>query len=185
MLLTQLEKEMLEGTHGKAAKKSMEILVTLGEIYGAERMVEVNSVQVAGVSYANLGEPGLEFLAEMAEDGKARVLTTINPAGMDLENWTQLGIDPDFAKNQGRVIKAFQTMGIVTTCTCTPYLVGNLPLFNEHIAWSESSAVCFANSIIGAKTNREGGPSALAAALTGRTPMYGLHLDENRQAQIR
>jgi len=185
VLLTQLEKEMLDGTHGKAAKKSMEILVTLGEIYGAERMVEVRSVQVAGVSYANLGEPGLEYLAEMAEDGKVRVLTTLNPAGMDLENWRHLGIDPKFAKNQERVIKAFETMGIVTTCTCTPYLVGNLPLFNEHIAWSESSAVCFANSIMGAKTNREGGPSALAAALTGRTPMYGLHLDENRQARIR
>jgi len=185
VLLTQLEKEMLSGKHGSAVRKSMEILTSLGEIYGAQRMVEVSSVQVAGVSYANLGEPGLEFLAGMAEDGKARVLTTLNPAGMDLENWRHLGINPEFAKNQERVIKAFEKMGIVTTCTCTPYLVGNLPLFNEHIAWSESSAVCFANSIIGAKTNREGGPSALAAALTGRTPMYGLHLDENRQARIR
>jgi len=185
MQLTRPEKEMLEGKHGKAARKSMEILVTLGEIYGAERMVEVSSVQVAGVSYVNLGEPGLEFLAEMAEDGRVRVLTTLNPAGMDLENWRNLGIDPNFAKNQERVITAFQKMGIVTTCTCTPYLVGNLPVFNEHVAWSESSAVCFANSVIGAKTNREGGPSALAAALTGRTPLYGLHLDENRQAQIK
>ena len=71
-------------------------------------------------------------------------------------------------------------MGVTTTCTCTPYLIGNLPNFGDHLAWSESSAVCYANSVIGARTNREGGPSALAAALTGRTPEYGLHLERNR-----
>ncbi len=75
-------------------------------------------------------------------------------------------------------------MGILVTCTCTPYLIGNLPLYGEHIAWSESSAVTFANSVIGAKTNREGGPSALAAALVGKTPCYGLHLDESRVPDI-
>lgn len=184
MELSKLEKEMLEGKHGRATKKSMEILTALGEIYDAKRMVPVTSVQIAGVSYANLGEPGLDWLAEMAKDGRVRVLTTLNPAGMDLENWRALGIDPGFAKNQGRVVDAFAKMGIITTCTCTPYLVGNLPHYGEHIAWAESSAVCFANSVIGAKTNREGGPSALAAALTGVTPEYGYHLDENRQAHV-
>jgi predicted aconitase len=74
-------------------------------------------------------------------------------------------------------------MNIVTSATCTPYLAGNLPRFGEHIAWSESSAVCFSNSVIGARTNREGGPSALAAALCGVTPNYGYHLDENRKPQ--
>jgi len=184
MELTPLEQEMLEGKHGQATKKSMEILVALGEIYGAKRMVPVTSVQIAGVSYANLGEPGLEWLAEMAKDGRVRVLTTLNPAGMDLDNWKALGIDPEFAHNQKRVIDAFARMGIITTCTCTPYLVGNLPHYGDHIAWAESSAVCFANSVIGARTNREGGPSALAAAITGRTPEYGYHLDENRRAQV-
>jgi len=138
-------------------------------------------VQIAGVSFDNLGEAGLDFLAEMAADGgKARVLTTLNPAGMDIENWQALGIDADFARNQQRVIDAYAKMGVVTTCSCTPYLFGNLPHFGEHIAWAESSAVCYANSVLGARTNREGGPSALAAALTGRTPNYGLHLDKNR-----
>jgi predicted aconitase len=75
-------------------------------------------------------------------------------------------------------------MGVVTTCTCTPYLAGNLPLFGEHIAWAESSAVCYANSVIGARTNREGGPSALAASLTGRTPLYGMHLNQNRKPTL-
>ncbi|MFH1225132.1 MAG: aconitase X catalytic domain-containing protein [Candidatus Diapherotrites archaeon] len=185
MQLTKEEQEMLAGKHGNAAKKSMEILVALGEIFGAERMVPVASVQVAGVSYDNLGDAGLEFLDEMAKDGMVRVLTTLNPAGMDLENWEALGIPPEFAKKQKLVIDAFRKMGIVTTCTCTPYLIGNLPRFGEHIAWSESSAVCFANSVLGARTNREGGPSAIAAAIAGRTPEFGLHLDENRQAQVK
>ncbi|MHA2406874.1 MAG: aconitase X [Candidatus Ranarchaeia archaeon] len=184
MELTSEEKEMAEGKYGSATKKAMEILITLGEIYGAKRMIPITSVQVAGVSYANLNEPGLEWLAEMAIDGKVRVFTTLNPAGMDLQEWKKLGISEEFAKNQQRVIEAFAKMGIVTTCTCTPYLVGNVPHYGQHIAWSESSAVCYANSVLGARTNREGGPSALSAALVGRTPEYGFHLIENRQPQI-
>jgi hypothetical protein len=184
MRLEQEEKDMLEGKYGKAAKKSMEILNTLGEIFDAENMIAVHGVQIAGVSYANLGEAGLEYLNEMAEDGKVRVLTTLNPAGMDRENWQVLGIDKEFAKNQNRAIDAFAKMGIITTCSCTPYLIGNAPHYGQHIAWAESSAVCYSNSVIGARTNREGGPSALASALTGKTPNYGYHLEKNRHGQV-
>ena len=175
---------MLSGEEGHAVRKSMEILVALGNIYGAERLIKVGSVQVAGVSYHNLGDAGLEFLNELAKDGKVKVLTTLNPAGMDLENWKQLGISEEFAAKQNLVIDAFRKMGILISCTCTPYLIGNLPRYKEHIAWSESSAVTFANSVIGAMTNREGGPSALAAAFVGKTPNYGLHLEENRVPDI-
>jgi predicted aconitase len=184
MHLTKEEEKMLNGEEGYAIRKSMEILVALGDIYGAERLIKVGSVQVAGVSYHNLGDAGLEFLNELAKDGKVRVLTTLNPAGMDLENWRQLGISEEFAEKQNLVIDAFTRMGILVSCTCTPYLIGNLPRYGEHVAWSESSAVTFANSVIGAKTNREGGPSALAAAFVGKTPCYGLHLDENRAPDI-
>jgi predicted aconitase len=181
MHLTLDENEMLSGAMGRATQKAMQILVALGDIYGAERMIPVSSVQIAGVSYDNLGEAGLQFLSEMAEGGgRVRVLTTLNPAGMDIENWAALGIPPEFAEKQIRVLEAFSHMGVTTTCTCTPYLTGNLPQFGEHLAWSESSAVCYANSILGARTNREGGPSALAAALIGLTPEYGMHLTENR-----
>jgi len=175
---------MLDGAEGYAVRKSMEILTALGDIYGAESLINVGSVQVAGVSYSNLGDAGLEFLDELAKDGRVRVLTTLNPAGMDLENWRQLGISLEFADKQNLVIKAFERMGILVSCTCTPYLIGNLPLYGEHLAWSESSAVTFANSVIGAKTNKEGGPSALAAAFVGKTPCYGLHLDQNRVADV-
>jgi hypothetical protein len=185
MNLTQEEQVMLAGQHGQATQKAMEILAALGMIYEAERMMSVTSVQIAGVSYANLGEAGLKFLSEMADGGgKTRVLTTLNPAGMDVENWPALGISEEFARNQKRVLDAFARMNVITTCSCTPYLVGNTPHFGEHIAWAESSAVCYANSVLGARTNREGGPSALAAALTGRTPAYGYHLDENRQPMV-
>lgn len=184
MELTKQEQAMLDGKEGYAVKKSMEILTALGDIYGADLLIKVGSVQVAGVSYHNLGDAGLEFLNELAQDGRVKVLTTLNPAGMDLENWQQLGISEDFAVKQNLVIDAFERMGILVSCTCTPYLIGNLPRYGEHVAWSESSAVTFANSVIGAKTNREGGPSALAAAFVGKTPRYGLHLDENRTPNI-
>jgi predicted aconitase len=192
MRLTDEEQAMLTGDFGPGVQKAMEILTALGKIYGAEDLVPVTSVQVAGVSYKNLGEAGLEFLAEWAAQGaQVRVPTTLNPAGLDLERWQELGLAPDFvprlghfADRQARVIQAFAAMGIRTTCTCTPYFVGNAPAQGDHVAWAESSAVSFANSVLGARTNREGGPSALAAAITGRTPRYGLHLPENRRARL-
>lgn len=185
MKLSAEEQAMLAGEQGRATQKAMQILLALGTIYGAGHMLPVTSVQIAGVSYDNLGDAGLQFLTEMAAGGgKSQVLTTLNPAGMDVENWQALGISPEFAEKQGQVIEAFARMNVVTTCTCTPYLTGNVPHYGEHLAWAESSAVCYANSVLGARTNREGGPSALAAALTGRTPAYGMHLEENRVPQL-
>jgi hypothetical protein len=186
MHLTNLEEKMLAGEEGYAVQKSMQILTALGEIFGADKMIPVSSVQVAGVSYYNLGDAGLEYLEDLAGKGaKARVKSTLNPAGMDLENWRELGIDEEFARKQELVIRAFVKMGVTPSCTCTPYLVGNEPGRGDHIAWSESSAVTYANSILGAMTNREGGPSALAAAITGQTPCYGMHIEENRRPQVR
>lgn len=185
MKLTKEEQAILAGREGKAAQKAMEILAALGTVYGAEEMTPVTSVQIAGVSYDNLGEAGLQFLAAMADGGgRARVPATLNPAGMDVDDWQSMGIDAGFAERQRRVIEAFARMNVITTCSCTPYLFGNVPHYGEHIAWAESSAVCYANAVLGARTNREGGPSALAAALTGRTPAYGYHLDASRRPGV-
>jgi predicted aconitase len=182
MHLTKDEEKILNGEHGEVMERMFRLLVRLGDIYGADKMIPVGSVQVAGVSYKSIGDPGTEFLEDIASKGaKVKVLTYLNPAGMDLENWKKLEFPRDFAKNQLSIMDAFKKMGIVVTATCTPYLAGNLPRFREHIAWSESSAVSFSNSVIGARTNREGGPSALAAAICGVTPNYGLHLWEKRQ----
>jgi len=184
--LSAEEQALLAGDLGPGVRKAMEIIVTLGRIYGAGRLVEVESVQVAGVSYHNLGAAGLEFLCEWADQGaRARVPTTLNPAGMDLHAWRELGFTESFARRQQAVIEAYRRLGVRPTCTCTPYLVGNVPGVGAHVAWAESSAVSYANSVLGARTNREGGPSALAAAITGRTAAYGLHLDKNRRATLR
>jgi len=181
MELTRNEQAMFDGEQSEAARQSMEILVALGKIYGAKNMVPVSSVQVAGVSYKTIGDAGLEYLQGLAQNGaKAKVPTFLNPAGMDRRQWQRLGIPEEFAKKQIAVLDAYEAMGITMSCTCTPYLIGTRPKLGEHIAWSESSAVSFANSVLGARTNREGGPSALAAAVCGVTPNYGLHLDKNR-----
>jgi predicted aconitase len=186
MYLTNEEEKILNGEQGEVMERMFRLLVRLGEIYKADKMIPVGSVQVAGVSYKSIAEPGTEFLEDLADKGaKVKVLTFLNPAGMDLENWEKLGFPKSFAKNQLRIMDAFKKMGIIVTSTCTPYLAGNLPRFREHIAWSESSAVSFSNSVIGARTNREGGPSALAAAICGKTPNYDLHLDENRHPHFK
>ncbi|MFO7677743.1 MAG: aconitase X catalytic domain-containing protein [Thermoplasmatota archaeon] len=186
MHLTKEEEQILNGEQGDVTERLFRLLVRLGDIYGADKMIPVGSVQVAGVSYKSIGDPGTEFLEDIAsKQVKVKVLTYLNPAGMDLENWKTIGFPKDFAKNQLRIMDAFKAMGIIVTSTCTPYLAGNLPRFREHIAWSESSAVSFSNSVIGARTNREGGPSALAAAICGLTPNYGLHLWENRHPSVK
>ena len=179
------EEAMLAGEAGPGVAKAMEIVVALGRIYGAATLMPVVSVQVSGVSYKNLGDAGLAFLESWAGQGaRVQVPTTLNPAGMDLADWRILGFSPAFAQRQQEVIAAYRSFGITPSCTCTPYLVGHAPSFGQHIAWAESSAVSYANSVLGARTNREGGPSALAAAITGRTACYGLHLEENRRATV-
>jgi hypothetical protein len=185
MHLTKEEESMLDGGLGEACQKAMEMLVAIGKIYGAESMVPVSSVQAAGVSYKTIGDAGLEFLEEFVRmKARVRVPTYTNPAGMDRYRWKEMGIPEDFAAKQIRIMEAYESMGISPTYTCAPYSIGIRPGLGEHIAWSESNALSFANSVLGARTNREGGPSALAAAIAGRTPNYGLHLDENRASAL-
>ena len=186
MFLTKKEQQMCDGEFGETIRKSMDILVALGDIYGASKLVDITSAQVSGVSYKTIGEAGLEYLQDLAGDGLgvASVNASLNPPGTDLDNWEKLGFPRDFAIKQNQIVDAYGELGIAKTCTCTPYLVGNVPRFRDHISWSESSAVAYGNSVIGARTNREGGPAALAAAIVGKTPLYGFHLEENRKANL-
>lgn len=184
MFLTKEEEAILAGEQGKAKQMAMELLVALGKIYKAEKLVPITSAHLSGVSYKTIGEGGIDFLREIAADGKVMVKATMNPAGMDLHRWKEMGIDPTFAERQKEIVKLYCQMGVETNCTCTPYLAGNVPSKGENIAWAESSALSFANSMLGARTNREGGPGALAAAILGRTPFYGLHLTQNRAPTI-
>lgn len=183
MYLTDEEKRMLNGEHGYIVQKSMEVLVTLGEIYGAEKMLEVQNVHSPGVSYRVAGDAGLNYVKDASKQGCFKVYTTLNTIGIDSENWEEVGFPRDFSLKQLELLDAYRVMGAASTYTCTPYLVGNIPMYGEHVAWGESSAVAYVNSIAGARTNREGGPSALAAGVTGRVPAYGYHLDHNRKGK--
>jgi predicted aconitase len=192
--LTSEEQALLEGSAGEGVRRAMEIVVALGRIYGAGDLVRVKHVQISGVSYKNLGDAGVAFLSEWADEGATvTVPTTLNPMGMERGTrlagarpvWQDWGITPAFAEPQLKVIDAFVKMGVKPTLSCTPYLLPDYkPQRGDSLAWAESSAVVFANSVLGARSNREGGPSALAAAIVGRTARYGLHLDENRLADV-
>lgn len=181
MYLNKEEEAIYNGEQGPTLKKMMEILVALGDIYDADKLIDIKSAQIAGVSYKTIGDAGLEWISDL--EGKVKVPAVLNPMGMDRNEYQKMGIDAGFARKQEAIIKAYEKLGIMPECTCTPYYL-NRPSFGDHLAWSESSAVCFANSVLGARTNREGGPSALAAALLGKTPNYGLHITLNRYPTV-
>lgn len=181
MHLTEEETSMLNGQKGPAVQKAMQILVALGEGFGAERLVPVNNVHMAGSSVLVAEEAGTRFVEDIRKQGGTFVTqVTTNPTAVDPTQWKEIGIPESDSILQVRLTAAYAGMGANTCNTCIPYLAGNMPRFGEHMAWGESSAVVFANSVCGARTNREGGPSGLASALTGRTPEYGFHLKENR-----
>ncbi len=171
MKLTREEQQMLDGKKGSAVQKSMELLVAVGECYDAERMIPVSSVHLVSPSPINAGKGGTRFIKEMAEKGgKFVVPTTTNPACLDPWAWRELGFTEEIYREQMSLSEAVARMGAYMCNSCTPYLIGHTPRKGEHVAWGESSAVIYANSVLGSRTNREGGPTGLAAALTGRIP---------------
>jgi predicted aconitase len=181
MQLDRDDERILAGEQGETRQKMLELLVALGKVFGAKRLVPIKSAQVSGASYKTIGEYGLQWLSSL--DAKAVVPAVLNPIGMPRTRWEEMGVGADFAKKQQAVVAAYARLGILLECTCTPYYLHETS-FGDHLAWSESSAVSYANSVIGARTNREGGPSALAAALIGKTPCYGLHIEQNRKPQV-
>lgn len=185
MFLTRDEERMLDGDYGEVARKCMEIIVAIGEVFEAKKLIGIKSAHISGISYKNIGDAGIELLRDFVKlSARASVSATTNPAGMDLEHWQEMGIPASFAEKQLEVTKSLSAIGVKETYTCTPYLSKNRPSKGEHLAWAESSAVVYANSVLGARTNRESGISALASAIVGKTPLYGMHLDECRVAKL-
>jgi len=181
MQLTKEENEMLEGKYGYPVQKSMEILVGLGECFDAKRMLPITSAHLLRSGYKG----SLVFLKEMADKGgKFACFTDTNPMCIDPLLWEEMGFPEDFARGQMEVTDALITLGAFNSTSCNPYLIGNVPLLGEHVAWSDTTVESFANSVLGARTNRLGGPASLAAALVGRVPEYGYHLDQNRCGEI-
>ena len=175
---------MLSGNMGEAVQLAARIVVKIGDVLGAERLVTIEDAHISGISFKNIGDSGLEFLMMLVEkNAKFKVPTTINPAGFDFKKWSKMKIDSYFLEKQKRVIDCLVKMGAKPILSCTPYEVKRIK-YGQHIAWSESNAVLYANSVIGARTNREGGPLAIFEAIIGRTPYTGLHLNENRLPNV-
>jgi len=185
MHLSRDEECILAGEEGHGRQKAMELLVALGDIYGAKRLIPISSAQVSGASFKTIGDAGILFLEDFSQKARVSVRASLNPLGLDLKRWRSMGVDEDFHSKQARIVRAYSALKAEPLYTCTPYLAGNRPRKGQHLAWAESSATVFANSYLGAMTNREGGPSALAAAIIGKTAEYGLHLSENRKPRLR
>jgi len=186
MKLTREEQQMLDGKHGDVKQKMMELLVAVGESYDAEYMVPIGSAHLVSGTPINAGKGGTTFVKQLAENGaEFLVPTTTNPACLEPWRWKEMGFSEELFERHLDITRDYVTMGAIPCNTCTPYLIGHTPRMGEHVAWGESSAVLFLNAVLGARTNREGGPTAIAASITGRTPAYGYHLDENRYGQIR
>ena len=183
MYLTRYEERMLAGEFGEVKAKAIKVIVKVGEALGAEDLVKVSHVHISGVSYYSVGEAGLEFLKEMATE-RVAVYTTCNPGAVDLTGKREMILDDEVVEKQSEIIGCLKRMGVDTVCTCAPYYV-RMPARGEDLAWGESNAVLYANSVLGAKTNRLGGPLTVLAALTGRVPRYGMHLEDSRRPTVR
>ena len=185
MQLTDIEKKILAGGEGEAKQIAMEILTNIGEAMEADSFVQVSSVQ-AMAHFGSLHIAGRDWLEKLAcMGGKCCVPTTQDPASIPFKHWQEMGYDSEYAENQYRLEAAIMKLGEMPKWSCTPYYQGSVPRAGQNIAWAESSAVSFANSVLGARTNRTPAGLAVCAALTGKMPRYGLYLSENRKATIK
>ena len=184
MYLNKEEERIYEGERGWAYQIAMKILVKLGDLYEADKLILIDSAHISGVSYKTIGDTAIEFLEALVKAGaKSKVRSTANPAGIDYNHLEEMVTLPKLHERQARIIELYESMGINPILTCTPYYLRR-PREGTHLAWAESSTVIYANSILHSWTNREGGPSALAASLIGKTPNYGVHKSENRRADV-
>lgn len=183
MRLTDEERETLEGKHGEARRIALSILTELGDLFGAEGMMAVSQVHIDSSVY--MVDAGLEFAERMTElGGRVAVPTSLNISAVDLERWREYRVPAELLEKSRRLERAYLKMGATPTWTCAPYQQGMIPRFGEQIAWGESNAIAFANSVIGARTNRYGDLMDICAAIMGRVPRFGLHLSENRKAEV-
>jgi predicted aconitase len=183
MHLTGEEKSILDGNQGEAARIALSVLVDLGDLFGAKELIEVSQVHIDATLY--MVDAGLEFAEKMADlGGEVAVPTSLNPSSIDLQRWKAYRVPPEVLSKHKRLEKAYLKMRATPTWTCAPYQHGIIPRFGEQIAWGESNAIAFANSIIGARTNRYADLMDICAAIIGKVPKFGLHLTENRKAKM-
>jgi predicted aconitase len=182
-VLDERDRDVLEGKHGEAARMAMSVVARMAEISGAPSLIDITSAHIDGCLYH--GKVGLEFAQRLAEgEGEVVVPTTLNVGALDLLHPEHYRGDPETGGSARRLMDLYVQMGCRPTWTCAPYQMEPRPRFGEQIAWAESNAIAFANSVIGARTDRYGDFIDICAALTGRVPFSGLHVTENRRARI-
>jgi len=183
MFLTNSEEKALAGEKGESLEIAYRVLIAIGKISNAKRLIPIKWAHVSGVSYLTIGDYGMDFLKKISsgKGTKFKVFTTVNPCGMDIENWDSLNVPVDYAEKQLKIISCYEKLGIANSFTCVPFQSFKVPRKGTSVAWAESSAAIYANSILGLKTNRESAVSALASALTGKTVYSDLHIPENRK----
>ncbi len=181
LALTDHDRAMLDGAEGQATAQAMRILCAMAVNQGATRLIDVTQGHIDGCIYAS--PANLTFAEKMADMGaKVRIPTTMNAISVDHANWRAQGVPPLFGGPAQRLADAYVRMGCQPTFTCSPYLLDTAPAEGEMIAWSESNAVIYANSVLGARTAKHPDFLDLCTAMTGRAPLSGVYLDENRQA---
>jgi predicted aconitase len=182
--LSAEERAILAGCRGEAARRALEYQVEVGRFWGAKRLVAVTNVHMMG-DIEVMGDAGLEYLRGQVAGGfHCMVPTTTNARCIDFAHCDRLGQDPGEVAKERELIQCLRRMDVVTTDTCINYQTVYQPHLGEHVAWGDTGTVIYANSVFGARSNFESGPAALAAALTGRTPEYGFHLDEHRRGSF-
>ena len=185
MILTDEERAMLAGELGPVKRWAIDHMVQVGRMFDAADLVPVSQAHIMGDPEA-VGEAGADLLETLRRDqARVTIPTITDPRGVDLSWYAPLGQTEEMATLERRIVESMTGIGIMMTNTCINYQTVMPPVLGDHVAFGDTGVVIYSNSICGARSNFEGGPSALAAGLTGRTPRYGLHLDEKRQATRR
>jgi len=185
--LKEDEQRMLEGEHGPNAQKAMELLVKVGDAYGAERMIDVSQAYICAFPLTLETEDYLEIVSEMAKGMTVKIPTAAVPLALDPQRIQELGLPEAVTKKAQRILPQqmdiYQRMGLIPSYTCVPHFVYDLRK-GEHVAFSETNVGMLANSWFGVMTNLEGFTTSMASSITGKTPEYGLHLQENRYGKV-
>jgi predicted aconitase len=188
MKLTDYEESIGAGDMGEPRRLALEHQIKIGQFFDAEDLVEISQVHLMADT-ESLGVAGVEFLEKVAgypkDERRTIVPTVTDPRGTDFNAYKRMKQQDDWIDLERRAIDAFQSLDVMMTDTCINYQVIIPPVQGEHVAFGDTGSSIYTNSVLGARTNFEGGPSALAAALTGRTPRYGFHLDERRRGTAR
>ena len=183
MKLTDHEKDILDGREGPAAQIALSSLVDLGEAFGAEELIAVSQAHIDAAVY--MVDAQIEFVERLADLGaRVSIPSSLNAASIDLKNPQALRVPETLLEKCRRLEKAYLKMGATPTWTCAPYQQGLMPRFGERIAWGESNAIVFANSVIGARTIRYGDLMDVCAAIVGKVPNFGLYLSRHRKAEL-